>query len=193
MIELVIAPDEVREALTPCCNDTGVADGSVDLGQIANDAGIVHEPFDIRLVVGGHPLGHELVESGAEVLTLPQDRDPGQPRLESLKGHPFVQARDGRYQLTPLSIVIVQVLRRRQRPWAADFAVGTCYRSRHGRPSAIAAKLRRLRRKPARMSGKASRTIASTGFPPRGENTSVAVTKVPPSCGSSRKAPSPLK
>src|SRR4029453_14074240 len=193
MIGLVIAPDEIREALTPSGNDTRVGDSGVDLGQIADNAGIVHEPFDIRLVVGGHPLRQKLVESGAEVLTLPQDRYPGQPRLESLKGHPLVQARSAGHRLAPLSIVVVQVLQRRQGPRAAEPAVGPGYRSRHERPSAIAARPRRLRRKPARMSGKPSRTIASTGLPPRRENTSVAVTRVPPSCGSSRKAPSPVK
>src|SRR5215203_2475665 len=112
MVRFVVAPDQLGKALTPSGDDPRVGDGSVDLGQITDDAGIAQKSVHIGFVVQGHPLRQKLVERSAEVLTLAQDRDPRQPGLERLERHPLVQARDTGNWLAPLSIVIVQVLRR---------------------------------------------------------------------------------
>src|SRR4029077_11084554 len=48
-----------------------------DLGAIANDAGIAHQPFDLRAPVARDLFRIEVVEGAAEILAFAQDRDPG--------------------------------------------------------------------------------------------------------------------
>src|SRR5205814_4721827 len=65
----------------------------------------------------------EPAEGGTEVLPLAQDREPGEPGLESLKGQPLEDARVAAHRLAPLLVVVGGVVRGPQCPGAAQQAV----------------------------------------------------------------------
>src|SRR5262245_31019979 len=83
------APDHLIERLAAGMelpDRLRVGDRSVDLLAVANDAGVVEQPRCIPVAVGGNLLDVEVVEGPAEVLSLAQDREPGEARLEGLEG-----------------------------------------------------------------------------------------------------------
>ena len=69
----------------------GVGDGGVDLHAVAHDAGIGHQPLNVRLVEVGHDSGVEPGEGGAKGGSLAQNRDPRQAGLERLEAEPLEQ------------------------------------------------------------------------------------------------------
>src|SRR5215207_2308391 len=89
-------PQEIREALPLLDREPspGAGDRAEDLLPVADDAGVAHQRLD---VLGAEGRDHGRIEAGkgaAEILALPQDRDPGQPGLEAvedqlLKQRPF--------------------------------------------------------------------------------------------------------
>ena|SRR5437868_4749045 len=57
----------------------------LDLGAVANDAGVVHQCSDRFSVEAGNLLGIEIGEGGAEGVALVQDRDPRKAGLEPVE------------------------------------------------------------------------------------------------------------
>ena len=60
-----------------------IVDGGLDLEPVAHDAGIGHQAGDVLGAVAGDARRLEVVEGAAEVLALPQDRQPRQARTGS--------------------------------------------------------------------------------------------------------------
>jgi hypothetical protein len=73
---------------------------------VTDDRGVAEQPFDVPLVEAGDALGVEPLKCSAECLPLPQDRDPGETRLEALEAEALVDALLGRDRATPLLIVV---------------------------------------------------------------------------------------
>ena len=69
----------------------GVADRRVDLGAVADDPGVGHQPRPVVVVEGRDDRRVEAAERRAERLALAQDRRPREPRLERLEGEPLEQ------------------------------------------------------------------------------------------------------
>src|SRR5699024_4918420 len=59
-----------------------------------------------------------------EVLTLPQDRQPRQPRLEGLEAQPLEDRLVAAYRAAPFGVVVGDVLRGAEAPGTAQPAVG---------------------------------------------------------------------
>ena len=59
-----------------------VVDRRPDLPLVAHDAGVIEKTGDIVVVVVRHDTEVEAVEGGPKVLSLAQDRDPGEAGLE---------------------------------------------------------------------------------------------------------------
>src|SRR5918993_5337289 len=119
-------PDEPRERLLLRVHrrrGARVRDRRLDLARVAEDAGLVKGAPDVALREGGNRLNLEVVERRAEVLPLPQDRQPRQARLEALEHHPLVEASVVRHRPSPLLVVVDGVVRRGRAPPAAPPAV----------------------------------------------------------------------
>jgi hypothetical protein len=74
-------PQEIAEGLTLRVKGrerAGVGDGRLDLGPVADDAGVGEQSRDVDVVEGGDALGVEAREGSPESLPLAQDRQPGQ-------------------------------------------------------------------------------------------------------------------
>jgi hypothetical protein len=69
----------------------GVVDHRLDLAAVADDAGILQQPFDIAFVEAGNAREIEAVERGAEIVALHQDGAPAQARLEAFERELFEQ------------------------------------------------------------------------------------------------------
>src|SRR5690606_40220472 len=85
----------------------GVVDGRGDLAAVADDAGIEQQAFDVGLVHGGDARNVETVEDLAEALALPEDGQPGEPRLEAFEAELLEQPRVVDHRPSPLPVVIV--------------------------------------------------------------------------------------
>src|SRR5690606_5946958 len=82
-----------------------------NLGPVAHDAGVGHEPGDVGLAVAGHDLGVEPVEGGQEGRALAQDGDPRQPGLERLQAQQAEQGALVAQGAAPLLVVVGDVQR----------------------------------------------------------------------------------
>ena len=84
----------------------------------------------------GHDGRVEAAEGGPEVFPLAQDREPGQAGLEGFQAQPFEDAPVIADRAPPLLVVIGQLFRGGQRPWAAQPPVGPglSHRGRRPRP-----------------------------------------------------------
>jgi len=60
----------------------GVGDGGVDLGPVADDAGVGQEALAVVVGIGGDADGIEPVEGGPEILPLMEDGAPGEAGLK---------------------------------------------------------------------------------------------------------------
>ena len=120
-------PQELREART-LFHDLEPrarrAHGAFDLQAIAHDAGILHQRLDLLRRVARDLLRRETVEGLAEIVALAQDRDPGQPGLETVEDELFEQRAVVEFRHAPFVIVIGDVERIVLRPRAALQAVG---------------------------------------------------------------------
>ena len=101
----------------------GVRDRGLDLGPVAHDRGVGHQPLHVLLAERGHDLGVEARERGPEALALAQDRDPGQPGLERLQAQLLVQRAVIAHRPAPLGVVVGDVLGRGRAPPAAGLPV----------------------------------------------------------------------
>src|SRR3546814_15097436 len=81
------SPQVVREAvflfhdLEPAAR---IQHGTLDLGAVAHNAGILHQRVELLRRVAGDLLGLEAVEGTAEIVALAQDSDPRQAGLEAV-------------------------------------------------------------------------------------------------------------
>ena len=69
-----VLPDQRVQAVGQAERGARVGDRRVDLGPVADDAGVGDQPGDVRVAERGHGGGVEPGEGGAEVLPLAQDR-----------------------------------------------------------------------------------------------------------------------
>src|SRR3984957_7501185 len=107
-------------------------DRAFDLGAIANDADIVHQRVNFLGVVMCDLFGLEIVEGAAEIVALAQDRDPGQPGLETVEYQLFIQRAVVIFRHAPFGVVIGHIKRVFAGPWAPYQAIGMqARRSRH--------------------------------------------------------------
>src|SRR5258708_910609 len=107
-------------------------DRTLDLGAIANDAGIVHQRMNFFRVVARDLLRLKVVESFAKIFALAQDRDPGQPGLKAVEDEFFVQGAVVIFRHAPFGVVIGHIKRVFAGPRAPRQAIGVqTRRSRH--------------------------------------------------------------
>ena len=86
-----------------------VGDRRLDLGAVAHDAGVGHEPGHVVVAERGDDLGVEVGERRPERGPLAQDRDPGEPGLERLEREPLVQGVLAVHRPAPLLVVVLLV------------------------------------------------------------------------------------
>ena len=90
-----MSPDRLRQRfplIPECERGAGIGDRGLDLCFVAHDVGIAHQALD---VTRGEPGDDVWVESGegvAEGLSLLEDREPRESRLETLEAELFVEA-----------------------------------------------------------------------------------------------------
>src|SRR5207249_3279772 len=98
---------------------------SLDLGAIAHDSLILHQPLDVRPGVSGDLCRIETVEGAAKVLALAQDGDPRKPSLKSVEHELLVECAIVVFGYTPFPIVIGDIERVLSGPGAAgQFLLG---------------------------------------------------------------------
>ena len=91
---------------------------ALDLGAIAHDAGVAHQPFDLGRPVARDFFRHKAVEGAAEIFALAQDGDPRQAGLETVEHEFFVERAVVVFRHAPFLIVIGDVERIVLGPWA---------------------------------------------------------------------------
>ena len=104
-------PEELVQRLRLAQSDRGpgIRDRGLDLASVADDRGVCQQPGDVALAERGDPDGLEAFECGPEALTLAQDGQPGEARLEPFEAKPLVETAliaDG----TPPFLVVVGVV-----------------------------------------------------------------------------------
>ena len=85
--------------------------GAFDLGAIAHDAGVLHQPFDFRRPVARDFFRHETIEGAAEIFALAQDGDPRQAGLKTIEDEFFVERAVVEFRHAPFLVVIGDVER----------------------------------------------------------------------------------
>lgn len=128
------APDVSRqrtflfnELLRPFC----IRDDRFDLAAMANNALITEETFDITFRESRDPVEIEMMESGAEVITLGQDGAPAQPGLEAFQTQLLEETMIVIDRKAPFGVVVVEKFRRGMTPAATRFAIRAVDRLRH--------------------------------------------------------------
>src|SRR5439155_21228629 len=86
-----------------------VGDGAFDFQAIADDALIVHQARDIRVIKSGDLKRIKVLERLAKVIPLSQDGNPAQPRLEALQDQHLEYLSIVMDRKPPLRIVIFTV------------------------------------------------------------------------------------
>ncbi len=125
------APEPVAEgalALAQLEKGPRVADGGVDLGPVAHDAGIGQQSFPFPVAEARDGVRIEVCERAPVGVALAQDRQPGQPRLRSLEDQHLEQVALVARGHAPLVVVVGDVGGVAETPFTADARVG------HGRP-----------------------------------------------------------
>src|SRR5450631_138452 len=120
-------PQEFREAgavLHDLEIALGACDRALDLGAVADDAGVVHQRMQLFGVVARDLFRDEIVEGAAKVVALAQDRDPRQPGLKTVEDELFVQRAVIIFRHAPFGVVIGQVKRIFAGPWTPHQAIG---------------------------------------------------------------------
>src|SRR5580692_1974 len=130
-----VTPQQAREALF-LVHDLEIgarrAHGALDLQAVADDAGVLHQPFELRRRVAGDLLGLEAIEGAAEVLALAQDRDPGEAGLEAVQQQLLEQRAIVEFRHPPFGVMIGDVNRVLLRPGTTAQAVGVEHGRAHG-------------------------------------------------------------
>jgi len=103
-----VSPEELvqRCRVTQRHGRGGVGDRRFDLAPVADNRGVAEQALDVALAEAGDAIGVEALERRAEALTLAQDRQPRQPRLEAFEAEPFVEAALVRDGAPPLFVVV---------------------------------------------------------------------------------------
>src|SRR5690606_19045043 len=174
----------------------GVLHRRLDLGPVADDAGVGEQPGDIPLLVRGDRLDPEAVERGPERGALAQDGEPGEAGLERLQGQPPVERVVVAYRAAPLLIVVGLVVRGGRAPRAAGQAVRAHHHRGHGRSPASTslAKRRRAWVRPALDPGHSAGPANRPSRPPGRWNHSCHTTWVRSPCsGVQRITPGPRR
>src|SRR5262249_16991772 len=107
-----VAPEELVQGLAGLSEGdrcTGVRDRGLDLPAVADDAGVAEQPYDVALAEGGDAIGIEPGEGLPERRSLPEDRQPREPRLESLETESLVDAPLVAHRPPPLLVVVAVV------------------------------------------------------------------------------------
>src|SRR5665213_166679 len=99
-------------------------DRAFDLGAIAHNAGVLHQPFDFLRRVARDLFRIEFAEGAAEVFALAQNRDPRQPGLEAVEHQLLVERAVIPLGHAPFFVVIGDVKRIGAGPGAACKPVG---------------------------------------------------------------------
>src|SRR6185295_7392270 len=104
-------PIKAAELLLDFQKTSGIGDGSFDFQTIADDAGVVHQTFHIRLFEFCDLARIEILKRLSEIVALSQDSNPAQPGLEAFKNQhleylPIIVNSD-----PPLLIVILTIQR----------------------------------------------------------------------------------
>jgi hypothetical protein len=89
-----------------------------------NDAFVAKQPRDIACRVSTDTIDIEVRERAAEVLALPEDRQPAQAGLESFEADLLEETSVIFDRLAPLAIVVVDVERIGSAPPAAEWCLG---------------------------------------------------------------------
>jgi len=100
-----------------------VRDRGIDLGSVADDPCIGHQPDPVKVGERGDRVDVEVREGGSKTCALAQDGQPGQTALESLERNPLEDRRLAVNRPTPLLVVVGLVFEGRRGPGAASLAV----------------------------------------------------------------------
>src|SRR5580704_15234529 len=118
VVDLWLAVDEVPQQLRkarPLVHDVEPgprrAHGAFDLGAVAHDAGILHQPLDLGRSIARDFFRNKIVEGAAEVVALAQDGDPRQAGLESVEHEFFVERAVVVFRHAPLQVAIGDIER----------------------------------------------------------------------------------
>src|SRR5690606_37361379 len=166
----------------------------LDLGPVADDAGVRQQPGNVPLLVRRDRRDVEAVERRPERRALAQDRQPRQPGLERLQGQPLVEPVVVAYRPAPLLVVVRLVVRGGDRPGAASQPVGAHHRTGHGRSPASTSRAKRRRAwvRPAFDPGHSAGPATRPSRPPGRWNHSCHTTWVRPALsGVQRITPGP--
>ena len=98
--------------------------GRLDLGAVADDAGVLHQRVLLRFLPARDLFWIEAVERDAEGRALAQDRDPGESGLEAVEHELLEHRLVVIFGHAPFLVVIGQVKRIDARPRTAHEAVG---------------------------------------------------------------------
>src|ERR1019366_1574216 len=82
-----------------------------DLGAVADDAGVLHQPLDFLWCVARDFFRNEAAEGAAEILALAQNGDPRQAGLEAVEHKLFVERAVVELGHAPFLVVIREVKR----------------------------------------------------------------------------------
>ena len=96
----------------------------LNLGAVADDAGVVHHRRNLLGVEAGNLLGIEIGEGGAEGVALAQDRDPRKAGLEPVEDQFLEQCATIELRHAPFLVVVGDIERVCAWPGAAHQTVG---------------------------------------------------------------------
>lgn len=80
---------ETAELLLNAEETAGITDAGLNFQAVADDAGILQEPFHILLIEKGYPCRVKITEHLPEGLPFMQDGPPAQSRLETFQNQEF--------------------------------------------------------------------------------------------------------
>ncbi|WKW10800.1 hypothetical protein Strain138_000032 [Pseudogemmatithrix spongiicola] len=106
-------PHEARERPLPLDKFSvrpGVVDDGLDLTAVPHDAGIAQEPGHITSAEPRHHHRVKVSKRGSKRRAFPEDRDPTEARLKTLKGEFFKETPIVADRNRPLGVVIAHVL-----------------------------------------------------------------------------------
>ena len=112
---------EVGSGLLHVEIDARAVDGGFNFGAGADDAGVLHEAFDVGFFEAGDFFGIELFEGGAEGFALAEDGDPGESGLEALEHEEFPEGAGVGFGDAPFLVVVGEVEWVGSGPGAAGF------------------------------------------------------------------------
>src|SRR5271155_826881 len=116
-------PQQLREARSLCRDFKPGArreHRALDLGAVAHDAGVLHQPFDFFWRVTRDFRRREIVEGAAKILALAQNGDPRQAGLKAVEHQFFVESAVVIFGHAPFFVMIGEVKRVILRPRAAN-------------------------------------------------------------------------